>query len=629
MLAPETKHTPQETEVLDIVEAIGRLERSAESVDDFYRRGLALVANHFRAALGVVRIDLPGRHIDGVHGSDSVHTDSWKQIAQTALLKAQLEGSALGEVFQVRSSDQDVGILAVPLHVPGANGNGALALVIGAGSQAVVQAHLSELRAIAGLLDISCPQEHQAPESTAPASPSSVDSAVQGVASAMKAARFKDARELAFALTNGLRAKLDCEQIAMGSVRGQRVRILSISGLDEPKFRSIGTLELQQAMEECLDSSAPIVSQDKGAWADDSNSSGYALHKQWSVSTERSCVASIPMRSDHHCVGVLSLRRPQNRPFTKEEIDSVHQLVAPMGPALELLNRAGRGLVRHGLDAFRDEIREAFSRRRYGRKLLFVGAAALVGWFCVGTMNYETVVQCRLQPHQTLQVSAPFRERVAESQVRAGDTVKKGDLLVRFATDSLELERQQLAAEIEVHQVEVDQAVAAGDWVTASLSRARMTLLETRRASVQRRIDDSSVRAAVDGVILRGDLTHQIGQVMPQGESLFEVAAKLDLHLELEIPERSISDVDQGQLVRFATNARPDAPLEFHIQQVTPAAEVRDAQNVFVAEARGLQGMPGWVRPGMEGVGKVEVGERRVWRVALGKVMDTFYRVWL
>ncbi len=626
MLSPETEQAPHPERIFDVVEQIGRLEREVETVEDFYRRALALVADHFGAGLGVVRIELPGRHVEADHSLSASHQAAWKQLAQTALLTSQVEGHAHGEVLRVQSTGQSVAILAVPLHAPGSSGRGSLALILGADAREVVQANLAELRALAGLLDLSCPQ----PRSADAAGPrSTIEAAGRGVDSALKAARFKDARELAFALTNGLRAKLECEQIAMGSVHGKRVRILSISGLDEPKLRNVGTLELQQAMEECLDLAEPIVSQDAGAWTDDEPSSRHALHQQWRASTGRACVASIPLTSGDECVGVLSLRRSPGHTFSREEIDSVVQLIGPMGPALELLHRAGRCFLRHAEDSLRAAVRESMAPERYGRKLIGGAALTLLAWFCLGSTDYETAVACRLQPRETIQLSAPFQERVAESRVRAGDFVEAGDLLVRLSTESLELEHQQLAAEIEVHQVEVDQAVAAGDWVTASLSKARMSLLQTRLQSVVRRIENSSVRASVDGIVLRGDLTHQIGQVVPQGEPLFELAPRLDLYLELEVAERSISEIEEGQIVRFATNARPDAPLEFDIQQIAPAAEVREGRNVFVAEARVTGELPDWARPGMEGVGKVAVGERSVWRVALKKVMDSMYRAWL
>ena len=53
-------------------------------------------------------------------------------------------------------------------------------------------------------------------------------------------------------------------------------------------------------------------------------------------------------------------------------------------------------------------------------------------------------------------------------------------------------------------------------------------------------------------------------------------------------------------------------------------------RSVFVAEAGATESLPTWARAGMEGVGKIDVGEQRVWRVALKKVVDYFYQVfWL
>jgi len=46
--------------------------------------------------------------------------------------------------------------------------------------------------------------------------------------------------------------------------------------------------------------------------------------------------------------------------------------------------------------------------------------------------------------------------------------------------------------------------------------------------------------------------------------------------------------------------------------KVTPVATAQDGRNFFRVEAK-LAHAPARLRPGMEGVGKIRVGERRLW----------------
>ena len=64
-----------------------------------------------------------------------------------------------------------------------------------------------------------------------------------------RAASCETTAELAFAITNELRNKLGCEQVSLGMVRRGRVKVVSISGLDEVKKQSPGVAAMIGAME--------------------------------------------------------------------------------------------------------------------------------------------------------------------------------------------------------------------------------------------------------------------------------------------------------------------------------------------------------------------------------------------
>ena len=62
-----------------------------------------------------------------------------------------------------------------------------------------------------------------------------------------------------------------------------------------------------------------------------------------------------------------------------------------------------------------------------------------------------------------------------------------------------------------------------------------------------------------------------------------------------------------GELV---LSGMPDRRLAISVSRITPVAVQRDGRNVFEVEASIAGGPPPGLRPGMEGVGKVVVGER-------------------
>ena len=93
------------------------------------------------------------------------------------------------------------------------------------------------------------------------------------------------------------------------------------------------------------------------------------------------------------------------------------------------------------------------------------------------------------------------------------------------------------------------------------------------------------------------------------GDPLAEVASESGAMIELHLPDSLIQEIEVGMSGRFATEARPDAPISFVIERVEHAAQVIDGRTVYVAEAR-LMGEGASLRMGAGGTARVELGER-------------------
>jgi multidrug efflux pump subunit AcrA (membrane-fusion protein) len=204
----------------------------------------------------------------------------------------------------------------------------------------------------------------------------------------------------------------------------------------------------------------------------------------------------------------------------------------------------------------------------------------------------------------------------------AGDVVRKGDVLATFRTEELLLERDRLRAELQVQQYAAGQAMAQNAApVEVRLAQAQAHLLETQLALLQVRLDAATVRAPFDGIVVSGDLRSRIGQPLALGDPLFQVAPDGRWKLRLQVPEQAVDDVAAGQSGVFATDARPDEQESFELRRVSPGAEVVNGQNVYVAEAEVEVAAP-WMRPGMEGIGKIGTGNRVTWWVLLHRLTD-------
>ena len=89
----------------------------------------------------------------------------------------------------------------------------------------------------------------------------------------------------------------------------------------------------------------------------------------------------------------------------------------------------------------------------------------------------------------------------------------------------------------------------------------------------------------------------------------------------LQVDEREIRHVEVGQAGSLVISGLAGDPTPFKVVKVTPVATAQDGRNFFRVEAH-LDQAPLRLRPGMEGVGKIGVGERRLWWVLTHSFTD-------
>jgi len=81
-----------------------------------------------------------------------------------------------------------------------------------------------------------------------------------------------------------------------------------------------------------------------------------------------------------------------------------------------------------------------------------------------------------------------------------------------------------------------------------------------------------------------------------------------------------------GQTGELVVSALPNDPLSFTVDKITPIAEAQAGRNVFRVEGM-LTGNPARLRPGMEGVGKIDIGARSLAWIWLHPLID-WLRIW-
>lgn len=414
-----------------------------------------------------------------------------------------------------------------------------------------------------------------------------------------------EVRPSALAVANELAARLHCDRVSVGFEVGGRVEPLVMSGTSGFDRRSDLVRWLGGAMDEALDLGVEVV---HPAPADDEL--GALAHAESARQLGVAAMLSVPVRHEAQAVGVLTFERNAGPAFDDAERALAVAVGVMLGPVWALQRANERSMPARARDALRDRLGDALGPSHPGLKL---GAAMLAGlllfaafWRVDHRIAARTVVEGSTQ----LAAVAPFDGFVAEAFVRAGDPVTKGQPLARLDDRDLRLERSRWLAEREQLQRKHQVAQAQGDRAQMGVLAAQMNQAEAQLALAEERIARATVGAPYDGVVVFGDLSQQIGAPVETGKLLFEVAPAESYRVMLEVDDRDIVRVAAGERGELVLSGLPGRALPIEVRRLTPVAAEREGRNVFTVEAAIVGAPPAGLRPGMEGVAKVVVGER-------------------
>lgn len=612
------KNAPSTTPV-DPYGEILRLAKSTTSRSRFFSEVMRTLVRAFASPYGAVHARGGAEVIqdDAHHGPTD--PNFWKAGLQEFLTDSLTEARSRAKLLQSKGGDTRVAFLSAPLFDPTGPSIGAVALVVPIGKEVDWTTRLAALEGLCRLASVCTEFLGGTPRTT-----TAQGVPLQGMA---KAATCESPEQFAFSITNELRNKLGCAQIALGWVARKRVRILSISGLDQVNTRSPGVAAMQAAMEECCDAGAPIIHPRAGDWADGRAGVEYPLHRQWFAAAKGDAVASIALKSGEEVRAVLSLRGRSDKPFTPDQLDDLRSKLEPILPSFELVRRATRGLPRHTRDTLRGAYDGVMTPGRWGRKAALVVVLLMLGGVFFGSVNYHLTVPCTVTPAEVRHIHAVAGGVLQSARVMQGDRVRAGDVLCEFDHRELEQQRSELTAQLELLERERDFALASQSPAEAQLAMANQELVRAKLAIVDTKLAQSVVRSPIDGVVVRGDLRQAVGAVMGMGEPLFQVAPIDRWLVELEVPQFAAEDLQQGLSGMFATSAEPGKTTPLTVSRVHPAAQLRKNQTVYVAEAD-LVAVESWLKPGMEGVAKISVGPRRIAWVLTHRVLEYLQLHW-
>ncbi len=404
---------------------------------------------------------------------------------------------------------------------------------------------------------------------------------------------------------NTMTTKMKCDRVSLGFTRRGRVQVAAMSnsakfGRHTNLIRAIGA-----AMDEARDQNAVVVYPPPP----DGEVHVTRAHADLSRQSDGGSICSIPLQGGGHPFGVLTLERSADWPFDPPAVEVCEADAALAGPMMELQKRNDRWLPAKVVESFRNLLGRLFGPGHLVLKLVAFCLAGLIILFSFLKIDYRVTAKTLIEARIQRAAVAPLKGYIADAFVRAGDLVRKGATLVRLDDRELRLERfrtlsQRHQLKRQYHRALADRNAAEVKIFTAQIeeSTAQLGLLDEQ-------LSRTKLVAPFDAVVVSGDLSQSLGAPVERGQVLFELAPLNAYRIALQVNERDIAGIAYGQKGHLLLSAFPTQPLAFTIRKITPVSTASEGENFFRVEAR-LDRKSDRLRPGMEGVGKIEIDRR-------------------
>lgn len=277
-------------------------------------------------------------------------------------------------------------------------------------------------------------------------------------------------------------------------------------------------------------------------------------------------------------------------------------------PLLRHWRQADDSLLRHLLAATRSAWTKITGPGHLSWKAGAAGVVlallVLLVWPVPDRVTANTVIEGQLRQV----ITAPFDGFIGQVAVRPGQRVVRGQVLARLDDRDLKLEQGKVRSERDQAHGKLRQSMSDHDAPAMALARAELQQAEAQLALVEAKLARSELLSPQDGLLVTGDWVQQIGGPVETGKEMFEIAAGKGYRVVLHVPDRDIARVKLGQIGALRLTGQPGTSHVFRVSNLTATAGVQDGSNGFRVEAE-WQGEVPALSPGMQGIGKIEVGQ--------------------
>lgn len=423
-----------------------------------------------------------------------------------------------------------------------------------------------------------------------------------------------------------LRIRTGCTRVALGRSTESGVELESVSELGELDSRSARTKSIESAMTRALQSGGTVSRSDSAIKSNDQDPLSRLL-----VVGSLSGVCCVPLLQGMRTPLVLCFEYGNGFGDESNRRSACEEGATIVAPLLELQRQSKQPLLRRFAALCQEGIQQLLDVNGRQKRIALGVLGLLFAVFALSPGEYRVPASATLQGAVQRAVVAPFDSYILEANVRAGHKVKKGDLLARLDDRELTGERRRLRGEQGELTEQHRQAVVTLDHGKAKILEAQLEQARAKLSLIQDQLSRTELRAPLGGLVISGDWSRSLGVPIQRGDLLFQISPLDKYQVVMEVSDRDIADLKVAQQGALTLSALPRQTVNFSVTGISRMAPEVAAEPTFRVEAALSQSLQG-MRPGMQGIAKIEVGQHRRWWIWTHELTDwvrlKLWRMW-
>jgi len=424
-------------------------------------------------------------------------------------------------------------------------------------------------------------------------------------------------------LISELTREYKCERVAIGIQKHHHIQVVALSNSAKFDDKSNLLRTISAAMDESVDQDRVTIYPQTET---EVSAITYA-HADLARKYGSGAICSIPLVYDENVFAVLTMERSEKQLFDQQTINTCEQTLALISPFLKLKQDEELLLIQKLAKSTKNFTANLIGFKYLGLKVSLIAIAIFIAFAMATEGDFRIHAKAVLEGRIQRVVSAPMKGFIKTATVRAGDTILKQELMATMEDADFKLEKIKLTAEQQQLKREYREAMANRDLVQVRIFNAQLAQVDAKIKLKQEQLQRTTITAPFDGIVIDGNLSQSLGAPVERGDTLFTIAPLDGYRVILKVDERSISYIRHGQQGVLALSSLSDRKFPLQIEKITQVATADDGSNVFHVEAA-LSDLPKLLRPGMEGVGKINIGREKLFWIWTHDLVD-WVKLWI